>query len=389
MQTLGSGQAGVDDGVTVVMDREVIQSGLDGPGGLIKCGVADGVKFDLHTGTIGLFAEFGDLLIGIVENAAIIGALIGFQQSGIHGAEASIQCCLKTAADAFQATALCLFYIHGLEIHTHLQTVGKTTGKPVLHIHIRIQGKANAADGMDHADSLVRQMVCGFLHILQKLRNGDGAGHEVGNSKEGLLIHFAGVHVAAPQTHHLFLHKSQESRVDHTGVTVIFDHEQGFVGTDGIQFLTGDEFSFGHAVGRCAECNDHFIPAGGNKVPDHIQDLTVAPGVGDIQTCMERSKAGKMDVTVTKGRDQSPVAKLESGEACVFCRQFIAHMDDPTAVFHQITINMILRIAGQNGAFIYIHNVSSLVFEMIISYFGRNWEMDFCMDVRHKRYPKS
>ena len=82
-QTLGGRQTGVDDGMAMIGGREVIQSGLDGPGGLIECGVADGMKLDLHTGTIGLLAEFGNFLIGIVEDAVIIGALIGFLQSSM------------------------------------------------------------------------------------------------------------------------------------------------------------------------------------------------------------------------------------------------------------------------------------------------------------------
>ena len=105
--------------------------------------------------------------------------------------------------------------------------------------------------------------------------------------------------------------------------------------------------------------DDQLVRACGDKGADHVQDLGIAFDIGHIQPCMESGEAGKMDVAVTKDRDQRTIAQLHPGTAGEFRRQFIANIDNPPAVLDQIPANTILRIAGQNGAFVDFHGGTS------------------------------
>ena len=84
---------------------------------------------------------------------------------------------------------------------------------------------------------------------------------------------------------------------------------------------------------------------------------------------MEGGEAGKMDVAVTKGWNQRPTAQLHPGTAGEFRRQFIAHIDDPAAIFHQIFANTILYVTGQDGAFVYFHVDTS---QIALRYYSMN-----------------
>ena len=340
--TFLSGQAGVDDGVPVVGTGMIVQSGFQCPCGLIEGGIADGMDLNLHTLPVGLFAEFGHLLVGVIQDAGVGGAHIRLKQCGIRRAKAPVQSSIEASADPGEPAPLGLLHVHRLEVHTHLLPRAETLGEPVFHVHIQIHCVAHTADGMDHADALRRQMVGGELHVADQLHRGNGTADIVGKGKEGLLIHFAGVLVIAPEIFCLLLQNIQELRVHHTGVAVVLDHEQGLVRANLIQLLPGDELLLRNRVGRCTEGNDQLVRACGDKGADHVQDLGIAFGIGHIQPGMEGGEAGKMDVAVTKGWDQRTTAQLHTGNAGELRRQFIAHIDDPTAVLDQIPANTIL-----------------------------------------------
>ena len=358
--TLLGGQTGVDDGVPVVGTGMIVQSGLQCPCGLLEGGIAYGMDLNLHTLPVGLFTEFGHLLVGVIQDAGVVGAHIGLKHCGIRRAKAPVQSGIKASADSGELASLGLLHIHRLEVHTHLQTIAQTLGEPVFHIYIQIHCIAYATDGMDHTDALRGQMVGGGLHIADQLHRGNGTADIVGKGKKRLLIHFTGGLVIAPEIFCFLLQNVQELRVHHTGVAVVLDHEQGLVRTDLVQLLPSDELLLRNRVGRCAEGNDQLVRAGRDKGADHVQDLCIAFGIGHIQPGMEGGEAGKMDVTVPKGRDQRTTAQLHPGTAGEFRRQFIAHIDDPTAVLDQIPANTILRIAGQNGAFVDFHGGTSV-----------------------------
>ena len=222
---------------------------------------------------------------------------------------------------------------------------------------------------MDHADALGGQMVGGELHIADQLHRGNGTADIIGKGKECLLIHLAGVPVIAPEVLDLVLQDIQKHGVHHAGMAVVLDHEQGLVRADLIQLLPGDELPFRNRVGRCAEGNDHFVGAGGNERPNHTQDLGIASGIGHIQPRMEGGEAGKMDMAVAKGRDQRPIAQLHTGTAGVLRRQLVAHIGDFSVVLYQIFVNMILCVAGQNGAFVNSHGGTSV---MICCHYSTN-----------------
>ena len=352
-------QTGVDDGVPVIGPGEVIKGGFQCPCGLIEGGITDGVDLDLHSLPVGFLAEIGHLFVGVIQHTGVVGTLIRFQHGGIGGAEAPVQSGIEAAADPGESAPLGFQHIHGLEVYTHLQAIAQTLGEPILHVHIQIHGVAHAADGMDHTDAFGCQMVGGELHIAEQLHRRNGAADIVRKGKERLLIHLSGVLVIAPEVFRLLLQDIQELRVHNAGVAVVLDHEQGLVRADLIQLLTGDELLLRNRVGRRTEGNDHLVLTRGNKRPDHVQNLGIASGIRDIQPSMESGKAGEMDVTVAKGRNQRTIPQLHTGTTGELGRQLIAHIDDPAAIFHQILVNMILRIAGQDGAFVDFHGITS------------------------------
>ena len=94
--------------------------------------------------------------------------------------------------------------------------------------------------------------------------------------------------------------------------------------------------------GGSTEGDDQLVRAGRDKSADHVQDRCIAFGIGHIQPGMEGGEAGKMDVAVTKGRNQRTTAQLHPGTAGEFRRQFIANIDNPPAVLDQIPANTIL-----------------------------------------------
>ena len=69
-------QAGMDNGMSVIFPRIIIQSRFQSSGGLIKSRITDGMHLYLQSGTIGLFAEFCHLRITVVQNTFAVAVLI-------------------------------------------------------------------------------------------------------------------------------------------------------------------------------------------------------------------------------------------------------------------------------------------------------------------------
>ena len=159
----------------------------------------------------------------------------------------------------------------------------------------------------------------------------------------------------APKIPDLVPEDFQKLCIDHAGMTVIFDHEKRLVRADFVQLLPGEELLLRHRVIGGTEGDHQLVMALRHKGPDHIQDLPIAFCRGNIQTGMKGCEAGEVDMAVAKGRNQRPAAQLHMGAAGILCRQLIAHMDDPAAVLHQIFVNMILGITGQDAAFVDFH----------------------------------
>ena len=119
--------------------------------------------------------------------------------------------------------------------------------------------------------------------------------------------------------------------------------------------LPGDELLFRDGVVGRAEGDDHFVFAGGNEFANHFQDFRVALCIGNVQPGVEGGETGEVDMAVAEGRDQRPAAQPHPGKAGISGGQFIAHMDDSSAVLNEKLINMILCITGQNTAFVNLH----------------------------------
>ena len=244
LYTLRRRQAAVDDGMAVVSSREVIEGFLEGPCGLVKGRIADGVHLDLEPCPVSLLAEICHFFVRVIEDAFIIAQFIRRLKGRICRSEAAVQGRLKAAADPRKLTSSYLVHVHGLEEDPHLKAVVKTFCKPALQVHIHVCRKTDAADRVDHADALGCHVVGGIFHVFNQLGQGNGACHRIGHSKEGLLVHLTGILVEASEVFDLLSEFLQEGRIDHTGVSVIFADKDRLVRTDAVQLLAADQLPF-------------------------------------------------------------------------------------------------------------------------------------------------
>ncbi len=174
---------------------------------------------------------------------------------------------------------------------------------------------------MDHADSVLRLIVDSAVHVGKELRDGDGVRDVVGDGEEGLLVHLAGVGVVAAEVFDLALHLFQESRVDDTGVAVIFDEEKRPLGVNGVQLFAADKRSLFDGIRRGAEGDERLGLCSLGKVVGPVQDLLIGLGLHDVEAGVKCGKTCKVLMGVDKGRGQSFAAQFHGLSALVLFRE--------------------------------------------------------------------
>ena len=74
----------MDDPVTMVLAREVVEGRLETPRRLVKGSVPYRVHLYLQPRPVGCLAELRNPLVRVVQDAAIRRSLVGLQQCGIR-----------------------------------------------------------------------------------------------------------------------------------------------------------------------------------------------------------------------------------------------------------------------------------------------------------------
>lgn len=90
----------MDDTMSVILSRKVVQSGLDCPCSLIKGPVPYSMQFYLKTESVGLPTEVSYILIRIVKHSPTpFRVAVRFMERRIVETEATVKCALEAASD--------------------------------------------------------------------------------------------------------------------------------------------------------------------------------------------------------------------------------------------------------------------------------------------------
>ena len=203
---LRSRQTCMDDRMSVIFSGQIVKRRLDGTHRLHKRLIADRVHPDLQTGAVCRLTEFRHFFIRIVEYAAVRRVFIRREQCRIHGTEASVKRCLKTAPDSRKLPLYRLIHIERLHKHAHLHAVCDAARKKTLQIDVQISRKADAADRMDHADAARSQIVQRLLHVRHQLHRRERSCDIIRDGEKCLLVHLPGILMKTAQMLHLAAH---------------------------------------------------------------------------------------------------------------------------------------------------------------------------------------
>ena len=192
--------------MSVIFSGQIVKRRLDGTHRLHKRLIADRVHPDLQTGAVCRLTEFRHFFIRIVEYAAVRRVFIRREQCRIHGTEASVKRCLKTAPDSRKLPLYRLIHIERLHKHAHLHAVCDAARKKTLQIDVQISRKADAADRMDHADAARSQIVQRLLHVRHQLHRRERSCDIIRDGEKCLLVHLPGILMKTAQMLHLAAH---------------------------------------------------------------------------------------------------------------------------------------------------------------------------------------
>ena len=130
--------------------------------------------------------------------------------------------------------------------------------------------------------------------------------------------------------------------------------------THGVQLLTADEPPLFYTVGGRAEGDQRFLRRLRRELLHHLHDLGVGCCVHDVQTRVESGEGRKVLVCVHKGGNEGFFPQGDDLGGAVLFGQVAAHVSDFSAVFHEVTGNVVITVDRQNVAFVAFHSVFSV-----------------------------
>ena len=312
--------------VPVVRAGKVGQRRLVGGDALLHRRVADGVHGDLQARTVGGDGKGVDLLLGVVEHAAVIRVVgIRRKQCRILGAEAAVQRQFKTAADALHPAFQHLGNIHGLE--EDAEGLRQAALQHAQHVHVHIARIAHAFDGVYQADACGGQRSGALAQAAD-----DAQGAELGRNLvhavvKGALVQPA-VRMKAGVIRHLGTEKGHHGGVAHRRMPVIFDDDERSR-HPAVQVLAVGQTALPHQMAACAEADEQLFPRVRFGVgADDGGRLVEAVRVGDVEGVLKCGEALKVHVRIAKGRDRHRAAQVDARHGGVFSGQIVPQPQD-------------------------------------------------------------
>ena len=266
----------MNDAVTVIFAWEIVERRLQRADGLVKCGIANSMHLNLQSCAVRFLAKIRHNFVTVIQHAAsALGIGVRLKQRGIVASEAAIKRAGEATTDARQLAADCHINIQRLGKHAHLKARLRALPHPLLQADIQVAGKANAAYGVHHANAATGQKIHCTLNVFHQFRDRKAVCNVIAHREKCLLVHLARFGVIAPQVFHLIIDFRQKRTVHHTGMAVVFHHENRLVRACLIELCARQKASFFHGIRRSTKRNKRFRRAPPREIGNHFLDFTV------------------------------------------------------------------------------------------------------------------